>query len=68
MQAAVQMGSGKFVTPNCEWVMINSAKKMNNCSAARKCSVVEVSVQRWREQKQKLMNMRSTWKSSGSEA
>jgi hypothetical protein len=38
------------------------AKKTNNYKAARKFSVAEVKVQRWKEQKQKLINTNSTKK------
>jgi hypothetical protein len=36
------------------------AKKTNNYKAARKFSVAEAKVQRWKEQKQKLINANST--------
>jgi len=39
------------------------AKKTNNYKAARKFNVVEAKVQRWKEQKQKLINANSTQKS-----
>ena len=39
------------------------AKKTNNYKAAGEFSVVEAKVQRWMEQKQKLINANSTKKS-----
>jgi len=44
-------------------MVINCAKK-NSCNTARKFSSVAVNVQRWNEQKQKLINVNSTRKSS----
>jgi hypothetical protein len=40
--------------------VINCGKKTNNYNAARKFSVAEANVQKWQEQKQKLINANST--------
>jgi len=44
-------------------MVINCAKK-NSCNTAGKYSSVAVNVQRWKERKQKLININSTRKSS----
>jgi hypothetical protein len=44
-------------------MVTNYAVKTNNCNAARKFSVAEANVQRWKEQKQKLINTNTIQKS-----
>jgi len=41
-------------------MVINYTKKTNNCNAAAKLVVAEPNLQRWRQQKEKLLNMNST--------
>jgi hypothetical protein len=44
---------------NFKTVVIKYAEKTNNCEAARKYSVSEANIQRWKQQKQKLKNVNS---------
>jgi len=47
-------------------MVIKHTKKTNNCSTAAKLIVAEANIQRWRQQKQKILNMNSTRKSFSS--
>jgi len=39
-----------------------TSRKQINYNAARKFSVAETNIRRWKEQKQKTINANSTWK------
>jgi hypothetical protein len=44
-------------------IVINYAEKTNNCNATRTFCVEEANVQRWKEPKQKLIDLNTTQKS-----
>jgi hypothetical protein len=48
--------------PNFKLMLNNHAVKSNKCNAARKLRVSETNIQKWRQHKEKVINMNDTGK------
>ena len=63
VQPVFLMWSGKVMAWKLKWWWLTISRKETNYNAARKFSVAEANVWRWKEQKQKVINANSTRKS-----